>query len=101
MQSMNASQRRSRLTLILAIAILVPSLWGFAGKFIELIATWRSDAEGAFALTPIMNYLLASLGFLVLFVWATVNGMFRDIERPKHMMLENERRLDQQGRIQS
>ena len=41
-----------------------------------------------------MNYLLASLGFFFLFCWAIGHGMFRDIERPKYTMLENERRLD-------
>ena len=29
-----------------------------------------------------------------LLVWAAVNGMFHDIEKPKHTMLEQERQLD-------
>ncbi|REK10311.1 MAG: cbb3-type cytochrome oxidase assembly protein CcoS [Planctomycetota bacterium] len=41
-----------------------------------------------------LNYLLASLGFLFLFGWAVMSGMFHDIERPKYTMLENEARLD-------
>ena len=41
-----------------------------------------------------MNYLLASFGFLLLFVWAAANGMFHDIEGPKYTMLVNEDRLD-------
>jgi hypothetical protein len=41
-----------------------------------------------------MNYLLASLGFFFLLLWAAARGMFRDIERPKYEMLERERLLD-------
>ncbi len=85
---------RRLLGLLLALAILVPSLWGFGNKFVELIRIYRGDVDGAFAVAPITNYILASTGFLFLFFWAAANGMFRDIERPKYMLLENERRLD-------
>jgi hypothetical protein len=50
--------------------------------------------EGAFALVPILNYLLVTLGFLFLFVWWVMSGAFRDLERPKYNMLENETILD-------
>lgn len=84
-------------TLLLAIVILAPSLWGFGTKFLEFVAIYRGDVDGVFAISPIVNYLLASCGFLLLFAWATFNGMFRDIERPKFAMLENEARLDNAG----
>jgi nitrogen fixation-related uncharacterized protein len=42
----------------------------------------------------VVNYLLASLGFFCLLMWAALNGMFRDLEQPKYNMLENERELD-------
>ena len=60
--------------------MLVPSLCGFGTKFLEFIALYRGDVDGAFAISPILNYLLASLGFLCLFGWAALGGMFRDIE---------------------
>ena len=85
---------RNKLTLLLAVLILVPSLWGFGSKFLEFVALVRGEVDGAFAVTPVVNYLLASLGFLCLFGWAACNGMFHDIERPKQTMLENEARLD-------
>jgi nitrogen fixation-related uncharacterized protein len=85
---------RTWLTLLAAVTILVPSLWGFGTKFLELVALYRGDSQGAFAIAPIVNYLLASAGFLLLFGWAAANGMFHDIERPKRTMLENEERLD-------
>ena len=50
--------------------------------------------EGAFALVPILNYLLVTLGFLSLFIWSVLRGSFRDLERPKYNMLENETILD-------
>ncbi|MGD9645201.1 MAG: hypothetical protein AB7U73_05780 [Pirellulales bacterium] len=89
-----ASRSKSLLMILLALAVLLPSLYGFGSKFIEFVALYRGDVEGVFAITPIVNYLLASLGFLFLFGWAVWHGMFRDIERPKHTMLENERWLD-------
>jgi hypothetical protein len=81
--------------LLFALAVLVPSLLGFGTKFLEFIALYRGDVEGAFAISPILNYLLASLGFLLLFGWAAMSGMFHDIEAPKYTMLENEALLDE------
>jgi len=80
--------------LIMALAVLLPSLYGFGTKLIEFIALFRGDVDGAFAISPVLNYLLASMGFLCLFGWAAMHGMFRDVERPKVTMLENEARLD-------
>ena len=96
--SSTASRFRSRTTLILALVILIPSLFGFGSKFAELVSVFRGEADGAFAVTPILNYLLASAGFLLLFCWAIANGMFHDIEKPKITMLDNERRLDNDER---
>lgn len=93
-ETVSASRRRSWITAALAVAILVPSLFGFGSKFLEFVALVRGDVDGAFAVTPVVNYLLASLGFLCLFAWAVLHGMFHDIERPKWTMLENEQRLD-------
>ena len=88
--------RRSTLRTVATLAVLLPCLYGFGSKFVELVALYRGDSDGAFAIAPIVNYLLASAGFLLLFGWAAFNGMFRDIEQPKHTMLENERWLDEQ-----
>jgi hypothetical protein len=89
------SKRRQYLTtLIFALVILIPSGYGFSRKFSELLALTRGDVDGAFAITPVVNYLLTSVGFFFLFCWAIFNGMFGDIERPKKAMLETERLLD-------
>lgn len=92
----HASQRwQWRVTLLFAILILIPSGYGFVGKFIELVKLFRNEAGGEFAVAPILNYLLASTGFFCMLVWAVVNGMFHDVERPKVALLEHERMLDE------
>ena len=95
----NSETKRSTLTVtfILAIAILIPSIWGFSTKFIEFVDLFNSDADGVFTITPIVNYLLASLGFFCMLCWAIANGMFRNIEKPKITMLETENLLDQKS----
>src|SRR5579883_2363339 len=80
-------------TWLLAIFILLPAAYGFGRKFYELVVL-VGDEEGAFTIMPIVNYLLASLGFAMLFLWAIFHGMFRDIEAPKETMLANEAKLD-------
>ena len=80
--------------LIICLVILGPCLVTFGGKLQMLIAVFRGQAEWAFAVTPVVNYILATIGFLLLFIWAVLNGMFRNLEEPKLMMLTNERMLD-------
>ena len=91
-----ASRTKSLVLLAMAILILVPSMLGFAAKFIEFIHTFQGAPEGIFAITPIVNYLLASIGFFCMLIWATANGMFHDMERPKYLMLEREWALERQ-----
>jgi len=86
--------RQATITLGMAVLILLPSMYGFLGKFIEFVHISRGESGGEFAVAPIMNYLLASAGFFCMLLWAAWNGMFRDIERPKYDFLENEARID-------
>lgn len=94
----NSNQTVFIVSMVLAVLILIPSLLGFGMKFLELFHVLRGEQSGRFALTPIMNYLFASLGFLCLLIWATYQGMFREMERPKETMLETEDRLNRRGR---
>jgi hypothetical protein len=89
---------RQLVVLVMAALILIPSLFGFGAKFLEFLRLVRGEADGTFAITPVVNYLLASLGFLCLFVWAALGGMFHDIEEPKRTMLQNEGRLNARSR---
>jgi hypothetical protein len=96
-----APRPRRWLGILVAFVILTPSLCGFGMKFIEFLHLFRGDSQGAFAVAPIVNYLLASSGFLLLFGWAAANGMFHDIERPKYTLLEHEAELDARSARQS
>lgn len=82
------------ITVVFALIVLPMSLYGFGAKFYEFVQIFRGETDGVFALTPIVNYLLASLGFFSLLCWATFQGMFRDVERPKVEFLEREAALD-------
>jgi hypothetical protein len=90
--------RQGWITIAMAVLILVPSMYGFLGKFIEFVNISRGESGGEFAVAPIMNYLLASGGFFCMLLWASWNGMFRDVERPKYDFLENEARIDAASR---
>ena len=89
-----SNRRKTWITIAMAVLILVPSLYGFAGKFIEFVHIYRGTGGGEFAVAPILNYLLASAGFFCMLLWAAWNGMFRDVERPKYEFLDNEARID-------
>ena len=95
-QPRTTSRAQVLTTVGFALLILVPSMLGFGNKLREFILLARGDVDGVFAITPVVNYLLASLGFFCLFFWAIYQGMFRDIEAPKFTMLENERKLDEE-----
>lgn len=92
---MTASRWRSWITLVLAVLILIPSMYGFTAKLWEFFRVYQGSPDGAFAVAPILNYLLATAGFFMLLLWGIFHGMFHDIERPKKTLLENERMLDQ------
>lgn len=82
-------------TVVVAIPVLLFSMLGFAEKLEQLIRLTLGDyKDGSFAITPVVNYLFASAGFFFLLLWAAINGMFNDLEKPKYLMLENEERLD-------
>ena len=86
---------RSFIFHVLAVAFfLVPAGIGFTVKYLDLLILFGSGEEGAFAIVPIMNYLLSSLGFFMLFFWAVRHGMFREIEQAKYKMLDQEWQLD-------
>lgn len=80
---------------------LLPAFFGFGNKFLDLLMLLGDDSgDGAFAITPIVNYILASLGFFLLMVWALANGMFHDIQQPADAFMKTEAWLDEQERTQ-
>ena len=101
---MSSSQSRSQqyqtprsvmvATVIMGIVILLPSMVGFVNKLREFRNVVQGDIDGIFALSPMANYIFASLGFFCLLIWATAHGMFHNIEGPKYTMLDREDALD-------
>lgn len=60
----------------------------FTFKLYSFLKTIRRDELAGFAFDPIVIYGIVATGFLLLLAWAFLTGQFRDIERPKHEMLE-------------
>jgi len=95
MKSNAAVRHRNLVVWIFAMVIFIPCALGFGLKFLELIRLSRGNFEGRFALTPVVNYLLATLGFLCLFLWGAMRGTFHDVEAAKERMLDTERMIDE------
>ena len=87
-------RKKTMLITCMALIILIPAGVGFTKKLVEFFHTYSEVEGGAFALLPIANYMLVTAGFCCLLGWAIAHGMFRDVERPKHTMLETEAKLD-------
>lgn len=96
MSEVRPQYRTHWVTWLFAAVVLIPTILGFANKFLDLVLVVQGDEEGAFAVTPIVNYLCATAGFLCLFVWTATQGAFQNLDQPSHTMLENEQRLDRQ-----
>lgn len=97
---MTAATRNRFWVATMGAVILSGGIWGFGHKFLALVRLSLDTNEGAsaaFAVAPVVNYLLASMGFLCLVGWAAAHGMFHDIEAPKLTMLETEAALDANG----
>lgn len=83
---------------LMGIFILIPGSLGFGEKLYQFFHVLRSDAEGRFALIPILAYLIISLGFIFILIWGAMKGMLSDMEGPKFRMLEREEELEAQER---
>jgi len=88
------SHRTHWLTWLFAALVLIPTILGFGNKFLDLWLVMQGDEEGAFAATPIVNYLLATAGFFCLLLWSAFQGAFHDLDQPSRTMFDNEQRLD-------
>jgi hypothetical protein len=94
MTEQRAPYRTHWLTWFFSALVLIPTILGFANKFLDLVLVIQGDEDGAFAVTPVVNYLFATAGFLCLFVWTATQGAFQNLDSPSYTMMENERRLD-------
>ncbi|MDX1970231.1 MAG: hypothetical protein SFV23_23865, partial [Planctomycetaceae bacterium] len=76
------SHRTHWLTWVFSACVLIPVILGFGNKFLDLILIIQGDEEGAFAATPIVNYLFATAGFFCLLLWTAAQGSFHDLNQP-------------------
>jgi len=60
----------------------------FCFKLHAFLSTIKKDELAGFAFDPIITYGFVASGFGFLLLWAYLSGQFRDVERPKHEMLE-------------
>ena len=67
---------------------------GFAYKLIQFSKEALTSDVASFALVPILTYVLVSIGFSCLFIWALCRGQFTDVEGPKYRLLELEESHD-------
>ncbi len=93
-----SAHRTHWLTKIVFALILTPAILGFANKFLDLVLVVQGDEDGAFAVTPIVNYLLATAGFVCLLLWTAARGAFQDLDGPSRVMFENEQRFEKLAR---
>ena len=92
---MNEVKHRTHwVTWLVSALVLIPTILGFGNKFLDLVLVAQGDEEGAFAVTPIVNYLLATAGFLCLLIWTATQGAFQDLDAPSRKMFDDEQRFN-------
>jgi hypothetical protein len=84
----------------LTAAIVVCGVAFFYKLFRFASTIWENGSEMlGFALLPMSNYLLVAAGFLMLLIWAFLKGEFKDIERAKYELLEDNERYEEMDRL--
>ena len=88
---------------LFSIALIVVAGSAFVMKLIDFTATATQEGTGALAsfLIPVLNYLLVAGGFFCLFFWAYSKGHYKDIEAPKHRMLELDREYERVATLEA
>lgn len=79
--------------------IIIPGAISFLFKIASYFMVEVQAGMSGFAL-PFFNYLFVALGFVSLFIWAYLEGHFKDIESPAIEMLEREQKLQAEDELQ-
>jgi len=87
-------QRVPRGALWFLASVIVLGGAGFIYKFYEFFLDIAAQEGFRFAGAHLLTYLLVAGGFLLMLLYAFLNGHFADIESPKFELLEREVRLD-------
>lgn len=86
--------RKAKIGLAIGVAIAGAS---FAYKIVEFILTLDSPEAPGFAVVPVITYFIVALGYVLLFLWAFLEGQFAHMERPKDQLLRREADLERRG----
>lgn len=86
---------KQRFLLAFGVFVIVAGALGFGAKLLEMIMTAVRGREHAFTAPPVVGYLFVAGGYLFLLGAATLQGMFRNVERPKYRMLELEEEINE------
>lgn len=93
---MNAPSRsRTHRGMLLFFALVIAgAAFAFGVKFYEFFVDLAAQEGFRFAGAHLLTYLLVAAGFFLLLGFCFVTGHFADIEKPKHDLLESERKHD-------
>jgi hypothetical protein len=80
-----------------AVAVMAIAGLGFAYKMTEFALTIVHDEIYGFGAVAVATYLVGMLPIVFLTLWAVLTGRFRDIEAPKHRMLELDTEIERGG----
>jgi nitrogen fixation-related uncharacterized protein len=90
-------RKKSRVgAVVLGVGTVVAALT-FSYKIVEFVMTLDSPEAPGFAVVPVVTYFIVAAGYVLLFLWAYLNGQFADMERPKDTFLKREAELDRQA----
>jgi cbb3-type cytochrome oxidase maturation protein len=94
--SQELSRRGHAFLWVFSITMVVTAGTAFCFKLYEFFHIATTEGRNALSsfLVPVLNYLTVAAGFACLFFWAYFSGQFRDLEAPKHRMLEMQAEID-------
>ena len=94
---------RTRTVVLFAffVGVMVVAGGGFLLKMFEFVMTMSGDEVAGFGAVAVSTYLLGMAPLLFLMLWAVTTGRFRDVEAPKHRMLELDREIERGGELRA
>jgi nitrogen fixation-related uncharacterized protein len=103
MISANKDEERRRTLAVVAFTVAVITVAGFAFvyKMTEFAMTIVKDDIAGFGAVAISIYLIGLVPIIFITLWAICSGKFRDIEAPKHRMLELDVEIERGGELAS
>ncbi len=73
-----------------SITVVLLAAFGFLFKLVEFSSSLAKGDIINFAIVPVTVYLTVAGGFFSLFIWSILKGHLKNVEQPKHRMLEME-----------